>query len=206
MKLYYNLMSTNCRRALAAAYHLNSKVELQSVDFNTDFCESPEFRKINPNGMLPAYEENGFTLFESNAIMQYLCDKAGNTTIYPQDAKIRADINRWQFWEACHFSPPCNTLMWENLLKKMFNAGPADSNEVAEATEEFRSYAKTLDEHLSTHKFLVNNQITIADYSIAASLTYAQAAQIPMNDYPNIKRWYSEIEKQDAWKKSTPKM
>ncbi len=205
MKLYYNLLSTNSRRALAAVYHVDQKIELQSVDFTTGFIESSEFMKLNPNGMLPVLQDGNFSLWESNAIMQYVCTKFNNTSIYPTDSQMRADINRWQFWVMSHFGPACDTLMWENMMKKMFDAGSPDATKVAEATEEFHTYAKVLDQHLSSNSYLVGNSLTIADYSVAANLTYFQQSHFPIQGYSNILNWYKKVESQDAWKKSAPK-
>lgn len=210
MKLYYNSASTNCRRVLATAYQLNAKIELQNIDFASDFCETPAFEKINPNGMLPALEDGSFYLWESNAMMQYLCDKTGRTTLYPQDVQIRADIHRWQFWGSEHFGQACNTLQWENLLKKMMNAGPTDAAAVQEATQSFREYAQVLDQHLAKNKYLCSAQgaaqVTLADFSVACYLTYAEQAQMPAAEFTHITRWMKDLNQEPGWKTSAPKM
>src|SRR5262249_50075715 len=151
---------------LATMYHLNSPVELQNVDFGTKQLESPEFRKVNPNGAIPALQDGDFNLWESCAIMQYLCEKKGNTDLWPQDTKARADISRWSYWTAYHFGPAAGTYVWENLVKKMLNMGEPDKKALAEAEEEFHQYAKVLDAHLANRQWVSGKALSLADFTI----------------------------------------
>jgi len=204
MKLYQNPMSPPCRRVLAAAYHLNTPIELQTVEFQSSQMQSPEYLKMNPNGAVPLLQDGDFHLWESGAIMQYLAEKKGNTELYPQDVKTRADITRWNFWSAYHFGPAAGTIVWETLVKKMMNAGEPDVNAVKEATEDFHKYAKVLNQQLDGRQFVTGKTVTLADYTIASNLMYAEAARLPWDSYSHIKSWYKRIEGLDAWKKSAP--
>jgi glutathione S-transferase len=206
MKLHYNPMSDNCRRVLAVVHHLGLKnVDLQVVDVTKGMHKTPEFLRLNGNGMLPVLEDTGITLWESNAIMQYLCETQGDTTLWPKDTKVRADITRWQFWDAAHFHNTVSTLQWELMFKKMMNLGEANQVVVDRAYEQFNRFANVLNNHLETREYIAGNNITLADFSIAASLTYAPAIKLPLDNYKRIQNWYAtRIEKLDAWKKTTP--
>jgi glutathione S-transferase len=204
MKLYQNPMSPPCRRVLATLHHLNMPVELQTVDFKSDQLSSPEYIKMNPNGAVPLLEDGSFYLWESTAIMQYLAEKSGPNELYPSDAKSRAQISSWSAWSMCHFGPASGTLVWELFVKKMMNLGEPDQAAVAEATTDFNKYAKVLNQHLAERKYLTGNAVTLADFTIASNLMYAQAAQLPWNEFKNIQAWYQRIEALDAWKKSSP--
>lgn len=204
MKLYQNPMSPPCRRALATAYHLNSPVEIQHVDFQSDQLKSDQYLKMNPNGSVPLLEDGDFHLWESSAIMQYLAEKSGHTTFFPQDIKGRADLARWTSWSAYHFGPAIGTIVWESFLKPMFKMGDADAKAVEEATVDFHRYAKVLDQHLEGREYILGKNLTAVDFNIASNLMYADAAKLPWNGYKNIVKWYKHIETVDAWKKSAP--
>jgi glutathione S-transferase len=204
MKLYQNPMSPPCRRVLATMYHLNSPIEVQKIDFRSKEMESPEFFKMNPNGAVPVLQDGDFHLWESCAIMQYLCEKKGNTDLYPQDTKARADVNRWSYWTAYHMAPAAGTLVWENLVKKMMNMGEPDQKAVAEATEDFHKYAKVLDAQLAKNQWVAGKTMTLADFNVGSAFMYADAANLPWGNYGNVKAWYKRLEGTDAWKKSTP--
>lgn len=96
-------------------------------------------------------------------------------------------------------------LIWENVLKKRLEGGSPDPRRVEEATRNFLRYAAVLDQHLlDERRFLLGSQLTLADFSAAATLGYAEPAQIPWGGYSNLMRWYAGLETLDAWKKSAP--
>lgn len=204
MKLYQNNMSPPCRRVLATAYHLNTPMELQTVDFKSEELSSANFTKMNPNGSVPLLEDGSFCLWESTAIMQYLAEKQGSD-LYPKDLQARADISRWNAWSMCHFGPAAGTIVWETLVKKMMNLGEADMTAVKTATENFHKYAKVLNQHLANKNFLTGSTLSLADFTIASNLMYAEQARLPLGEYSNIQAWYKRIDALDAWKKSAPK-
>lgn len=205
MKIYANPASPNCRRVLAVAHQINLPVELIPVGFDDDKIWA-EVQAKNPNGKVPTLDDGGFYLYESNAIMQYLAEKKGDTPMFPKnDLKARAEISKWLFWNSCELNPHCETLIWENVLKKWFNAGPADAAQVKEAQDEFRSLAKILDADLAKNKFICGANVTLADFSIAAPLAYAKDAEMPLSEFKNLSRWFADIEATPGWRDSAPK-
>src|ERR1017187_2569410 len=102
MKLYYSPMSPNCRKVTSLIHFIGAKVTLETVNIGEGDTEKAGFLKINPNGRVPALEDGKFCLWESNAIMQYIAEKSGAKEVWPDDLQARADITRWQMWEACH--------------------------------------------------------------------------------------------------------
>src|SRR5579862_1624600 len=105
MRLYHHPLSSNARRAVMAALHLGTEVELVHVDLGKGEQRKPDYLKRNPNGKVPVLDDDGFLLWESCAIMQYLADRTPGQTLYPTELRARADVNRWLFWSAHHFSP-----------------------------------------------------------------------------------------------------
>jgi glutathione S-transferase len=204
MKLFVNPMSPPCRRVMATMYHLNSPCELQNVDFQSKQLEAPEFRKLNPNGAIPTLQDGDYGLWESCAIMQYLCEKKGTTDLWPSETKARAEVTKWSYWTAYHMGPACGTLMWEGHFKKAMGMGEPDTKAIAEATEDFHKYAKVLDDHLAKNQWATGKTMTLADFTLGSAFMYADAAKMPWDKYANVRAWYKRLEGTDAWKKSTP--
>ena len=100
----------------------------------------------------------------------------------------------------------CQPLIFENLVKKFVNLGPADPAAVAKATESFNKEAKMLDAHLARHKYLVNDTLTIADFSVAAPLFHAQGAGMPVGPYANIGAWFGRVSALPCWNETAPQM
>ncbi len=150
--------------------------------------------------------DGDFKLWESNAILQYLASK-NPTPLYPSDAKGRADVCRWQCWELAHWgAQACQPLTFENLVKKFVNLGAPDQAVVAKATEAFTKEAKMLDAHLARHKYLVNDTLTIADFTVAAPLFHAQGAGMPVASYANIGAWFGRVSALPCWSETAPQM
>ena len=137
MKLYHFPVSPNSRRVLAVIYHLGLDCELEAVDLPGGQQMKPEFLRLNPNHMIPTLVDGDFVLWESNAIMQYLCSKKPGSTLWPADAKAQADINRWQCWGLAHFGGACGIYIYEHLVKKFLNLGDPDPAELKKAEERF---------------------------------------------------------------------
>ncbi len=74
MRLYHHPMSTNARRVLMTAHHLEVDLDLELIDLSKGEQNSPQFLQLNPNHRVPVLEHDGFVLWESYAIMQYLAD------------------------------------------------------------------------------------------------------------------------------------
>ena len=206
MKLYCFPPSPNSRKVLALALLLDIPFETQIVNLPAGEQRKPEYLKINPSGRTPTLIDGDFILPESNAIMQYVAAKTGNNSMWPKDDKQRARINAWQCWQLDHWNRACNLLIWENMLKKLFNVGDPDPNEVKRGEGLFNAYATELNNHLQGGDFLVGKNLTLADFAVAAPLEYAVPSRLPLEPYANIRRWYDTIAALEAWRKTAPQM
>jgi glutathione S-transferase len=151
---------------------------------------------------MPVLEEDGFCLWESNAIIQYLATKKPELGLLPKDERARADVSRWQFWESAHWDSACATLIFERFVKGLFGRGAADPIEVEKGLTNFNRAAKVLDQHLKGRNFLCGDRLSVADFSIGAPLILAGPAQFPLDDFPEIRRWYAQLAALPAWQKT----
>jgi glutathione S-transferase len=144
MRLYHHPLSSNSRRAVMTARYLELEIELVAVDLASAEHRSPEFLRLNPNGKVPVLDDEGFVLWESHAIMQYLADKTPAQELYPRGVEARADVNRWRFWSAAHFTAAVGLISREKLSKRMVGgAGGPDPVEVARGETMVRRQAST---------------------------------------------------------------
>lgn len=205
MKLYVVPGSPNVRKCVAVVHHLDLPVEMVQLNFAVGDLRKAEYQEVNPNALVPALVDGDLKLWESNAIMQYLASQHPNE-LFPADPRARADIARWQFWECNHFNRAVAAISFENVFKPMFNLGAPDATAIAQATEQFHRYAPVLEGQLARRKFVVGERPTLADYSIAGHLMYAQAAQVPLQSYGAIRAWYDRMEQLPPWRASAPVM
>ena len=204
MRLYQHPYSFNARRAVLTALHLAVPVELVTVDLAKGDHMTPEYLRMNPNHKVPVLEDGGFCLWESHAIMQYLADVTPGQTLLPGEARARADVSRWLFWSAQHFSPACGALNWENAVKGMLGMGGPDPAEVRRAEQHFTPLAAVLDAQLAGQPWVCGTALTLADFALAAPLGDAAAARLPMDPYTDIDRWFQQVKAMPVWKQAAP--
>ncbi|MBS2017392.1 MAG: glutathione S-transferase family protein [Deltaproteobacteria bacterium] len=199
-----NPLSPNVRRVQLTAAVLGLTLEEKSMDFAKGEHKAPEYLALNPNGAIPTLVDGDLVLTESRAIMQYLASKKPESGLLPKDEAARADVTRWQFWDAVHFSANIGTVSFQRVFKQMMGMGDPDVAKVDEALANFRRYAAVLDKRLAGRSYVVGDQLTLADLTLASSLMYAKQADLPLAEFPNIQAWFSRITELDAWKKTTP--
>jgi glutathione S-transferase len=202
MKLYSVQASNNCRRVLATAQHLG--VELEVIEQPMSELKSSPYLAINPNGKVPTLVDGDLSLWESRAIMQYVASKKPSA-FWPADDKHRADIARWQFWEASHLSRGTGAYAFEKLFKKIFMKQDADPAALAVGEKEWHASAPILNAQLEGKKFILGSELTLADFSVGACFSYAEPSGLPMNDYGHIKSWLARLDEVPAWKSTAPK-
>src|SRR6201997_2437802 len=137
MKLYVFPPSPRAMKVIALAEYLQIEHETQLVDLTKGEQMKPEFTALNPNRKMPVLEDDGFVLWESNAIIQYLAARSGDHGLWPSEPRRQADVSRWQCWELAHWGPACGPLVFERFVKKFFGQGDPDPTEVARGEEEF---------------------------------------------------------------------
>jgi glutathione S-transferase len=202
MKLHVAPPSPRAFKVLAVARHLGLDFELAPVDLLNGANQRPEFVALNPNKKMPVLEDDGFVLWESNAITQYLASKKPEAGLLPSDPRRRADVSRWQFWENAHWDPACSTLLFEHFVKKLFGQGSPDPAQIKKGEEEVRRFGGVLNGRLKGRPFLCGDHLTVADFSVGAWLNYAERAQYPIDDFREIRRWYAGLMELPAWRES----
>ncbi len=200
MKVYADPITVNCRKVLAGLDLMGAEYELEHVDYFTGQHKGPAYTALNPNQSVPAMEDEGFVLWESNAILQYAADKIGNEAVYPRDLRTRADIHRWLQWEGSHWFPSCYVFLVENCVKPLLGGAPDPA--VLDAQQaNFHKLAGILDARLAQHAWVAGTPgPTIADIALAAPMHLHGWQKLPLADHPNLQRWLLErVEKLPSW-------
>ena len=186
MKLHIFPASPNARKVMMVNEHLDVGAEIRVVDIFAGAQQDAAFLALNPNARIPVLEfDDGTSLWESNAIMNRLASASENE-LWPR-SNLRYDILQWQFWEACHWTPATSKFISRHLFKN-------DTIDLDAAEVDFRRYADVLEAHLSGQPWLVGDAITNADISVSATMHYREQCAMPVQDFPNIRRWLEAIE------------
>ena len=202
MKVYADPITVNCRKVLAGLDFIGAPFERVHVDYFTGQHKSAEYMALNPNASVPALVDGDLVLWESNAILMYAADKAGNGAAYPTDLKIRADINRWLLWEASAWFGSCYVYLVEHCVKPLLQSEP-DPQVLAAQDGVWNKLAAILDARLARHDWIAGDAPTIADIAVAAPMHLHPYQKLPLAAHPHLHRWMTErVEKLPCWERS----
>ena len=207
MKLHYDPCTVNCRKVLAGLKLMGIDFESETYDYfdgllepsETGFRTLPAYLAINPMGELPTLTDGDLSLWESNAILQYAADAAGPSAAYPQDLKVRADINRWLLWESNKWFASCYVYLVENVVKPVVLKAEPDADILAAEDPKFHKLASILDARLSNQPWLSGNEPTIADIAVASCMHLHSYQKLPLSEHGNVMAWYERLEGLPCW-------
>ena len=202
MELLLDPRTVNSRKVIAGLKLAGADYTIKKYDYFQAEQKSPEFVAVNPNAAFPALRDGDFILWESNAILQYAADKVGNSSVYPTEIRMRADINRWLLWESSSWFGSCYIYLVENCVKPLLG-GTTDENILSNEEENFHKLAGILDARLEKSTFLCGEKPTIADVAVAAPMHLHAWAKLPLDDHPNLIRWMTKNIESCSWWKET---
>lgn len=203
MILYSFPGSPNAIKVKTVLHHLGLSFEEKVINLPQGETFTPEFKKINPNATIPVLVDGDLTLNQSNAIMIYLCEKA-KSALWPSDLEGRARAQQWLDWSNAEWSSGVSVVEFQRLAPHFIPGFETNEKAVEMGLEKIARFAPVLDEHLSHHPFVLGNEITLPDIAIAAMMCYWEMAQLPLQQYSHILKWYARVSEMEAWKKSQP--
>ncbi|MFN7131935.1 MAG: glutathione S-transferase family protein, partial [Myxococcales bacterium] len=118
MKLYSSRVAPNPHKIRLAIAELGIPCEVVEIDLKDRPNRRPPFTTtLNPNGHLPVIDDDGFVLWESDAILAYLGRKHADRGLWPTGLKEEADALRWLLYELATLQPPVADVWWEKWLR-----------------------------------------------------------------------------------------
>ncbi|MEO5559193.1 MAG: glutathione S-transferase family protein [Dokdonella sp.] len=195
MRIYW-IKAQAPRRVLALAKHL--RIDAQFVQ-QTGTLRSAEYAHLNPNRKAPTLVDGDYVLWESSAIMAYLCVNAGSDMWPTTDAAEQIEVLRWLSWNDNHWAPAVAPFYFEHIVKATFGLGQPDRESLTAHVADLERYAKVLDDRLQDRDWVTCGRLTIADFQLASMATDWRAAKIPLEPYANIVRWLDGLMRIPAW-------
>lgn len=175
-------------KALIAAQYSGAQVRVLSAPPHFHFGQTnrtPEFLRKFPAGKVPAFEgDDGFCVFESNAIAYYV----SNEELRGSTPEAAAQVVQWVSFADSDIVPPASTWVFPTLGIMHHNKQATEN-----AKEEVRRILGLLDAHLKTRTFLVGERVTLADITVVCTLLwlYKQVLEPSFRQaFPNTNRWF----------------
>jgi glutathione S-transferase len=190
LRIWGRMSSINVQKVVWTARELG--LAFERIDAGGAFGgnRTPEYLRMNPNGKIPLIDDDGFVLWESNAIVRYLAARHGAGTLWPNDLRQRADADRWMDWQATELTPAMRNAFMQLIRTAAEARSPALVGESNAATEALMAI---LDEHLAGRHFLCAQQFTVADVAVGASVHRWFGLPQPHAPRPNVQGWYRRL-------------
>ncbi|HEY1632702.1 MAG TPA: glutathione S-transferase family protein [Rhizomicrobium sp.] len=154
-------LSPRAFKVLLAASHLGLDYELKRVNPVAGENRTPEFTALNVNQRMPVLEEDGYVLWESDAILEYLAAKKPQAGLMPLDIKPRLQVTKWLYWDCAHWDQACAIFLFERVVKKLFGRGEESPSEIERGTQLIDRLAKVLDAELGKHRYVAGDTLTV---------------------------------------------
>jgi len=198
MKIYW-IKAQAPRRVLALVKHLRIPTEFVEVDLMSGGLKTSDYTGINPNQKVPALVDGDKILWESSAIMAYLCIKSGSDMWPAYNPSEQVDVLRWLSWNNCHWASSVAPFYFEFIVKATFGMGPPLTESLKSNVPDLIKYAKVLDKALAGRSYIACDRLTIADFQLASMATDWRESEMPLTAFPNIVRWIDGLMRLPAW-------
>ncbi|MCX2543432.1 glutathione S-transferase [Pseudomonas sp. COW5] len=186
IKLYNFPRSGHAHRVELMLSLLQLPTELIFVDLAKGEHKQPDYLAINSFGQVPAIDDNGVVLADSNAILVYLAQKYGNGRWLPGDPVGAARVQRW-------LSAAAGPIAFGPAAARLVTVFGAKLN-ADEAITRAHNLLKVMDLELGKTPFLVGSEPTIADVSAYSYIAHAPEGNVSLDDYGNVRAWLARIE------------
>ncbi len=152
--------------------------------------DTAEYLAMNPNGRIPTIDDDGFILWESNAIVRYLCGRYGAGSLSPETAKRRAIADQWMDWHKTTAYPDYINLFWAIVRTEPAHRDPGT---IATLTKSLGESLKILDAHLAVDTYVAGDALTMADIPLGSAIHRYFNLDIERPALPNVTAWYHRL-------------
>jgi len=180
----YGIARTRAFRALWIANELGLDYEHVQVEIGQAGARQPEYLAINPNGRLPAIDDDGFILWESLAITLYLAKKHSTGRLYPATLEGEAKAWQWSLWSVQEVDRGVN--IW-SLHAVRLPPEERDAQKRAEALKVIEAPFRVLEGALADRPYLLGDDFTVADLNVAAVVS--RAIDMDLSATPRLGGW-----------------
>lgn len=190
LKLWGRLSSINVRKVVWTLQALGLPFERTDAGLAYGIVKTPQYLQQNPNALVPLLDDDGFTLWESNVIVRYLCARHSQGNLYPDDLQARFDAERWMDWEQTTMNTAGRAAFIQWVRTPVERRQP---DVIAESVAAMEPLLAMVDSQLAQRPFMAGEHLTMADIPIACEIHRWWGLPQPRAPWPNIERWYQGL-------------
>lgn len=195
LTIWGGLKSNNVQKVVWTVEELGLEYVHIPAGMEHGITDTPKFKALNPNGLVPLIDDDGFTLWESNAIVRYLGAKYGDGIFYPTEVQQRALADRWMDWATLQFYAAMGPA-FRQLVRT--EADRRDSRQIEESLAKTETYTAILDQHLADKTFANGAHFSMADICLGVIAHRWMGLPAKRESRPHFERWFRSIRERKA--------
>lgn len=197
LKIWGRKNSINVQKVLWTCGELALPFERIDAGMAFGVNNTPEYKMMNPNGLVPTIDDDGFILWESHTIVRYLSRKHGSGTLCPADAHAAADADRWMEWYSTTLWPNLKPVFW-NLVRT-----PPEKRDMVLVENSRKQLAvnfEVVDAELAKHGYVSGTAFSMADIPMGVAAWRWYNLPIERPALKNLDAWYQRLCTRPAYK------
>jgi len=199
LRIWGRANSSNVMKVLWLCEELS--IPFERVDAGGAFGRTtePDYLAKNPNALVPTIEDDGFVLWESNAILRYLArTRAKGGAIYPAEPQEAADCERWMDWQLSALNAPMTTVFFTYVrIPEPERDWPA----TAKARDAAERLWGMVEARLQGRHFVCGDALTLADIAFGPYIHRWFALPIERRSMPALEAWYGRLKARPGYAK-----
>ena len=199
LKLWGRQNSINVQKIMWTVAELELEIEHINAGMDFGLVTEPWFGDINPNRRVPAINDDGLKLWESNVIVRYLATKHSPGSMMPSTIEGRAQVEMWMDWQQTTLMPGLGPLFL-GLVRTP--ARDRNLNVMGSAAREVEAGLRVLDGHLTGKTFIMGDSFTAADIALGCVAYRWYTLDIDHADLPNFNAWYEHLKERHGFAKN----
>lgn len=196
IKLYTFPPSTNSRKVRIVLLEKGMEFERVNVDLTKREQKNPEYLKIHPFGQVPALDDEGFVLYDSTVINEYLEDEYPYPSLMPSDSEGRARARLLEDFRDSHFNPYCVHIIYEMRKPE----GERDAQRIDNAKAQIAACFDRIENELQGKEYLVGT-FSLADIAFMANFDFLDrfAISVDASKHRNTAAWIARLKARPSY-------
>ena len=195
IKLYTFPPSTNSRKVRIALIEKGLEFERINIDLSKKEQKNPEYLKIHPFGQVPALDDEGFIIYDSTIINEYLEDEYPYPPLLPKDSEGRAQARLMEDFRDTHFNPHFVEILHEVRKPE----GQRDLKLIEHAKAEITRCFERIEKELEGKEYLAGT-FGLADIAYMSNIDLLERFQIPVESkYKNMLAWIERLKTRPSY-------
>jgi glutathione S-transferase len=190
--------SINVRKVLWTCAELQLPYHLEQWGSGFRPADTPEFRALNPNALVPVIRDDGLVLWESNTICRYLASKAQHFDLLPQAPGSRALVEQWMDWQATELN---NSWRYAFMALVRQSPGHTDVDAIATSVRQWNRHMEILEAQLAkTEAYVAGPTFTLADVVVGLSTHRWLMTPMDKPSLPQVIAYYERLSEREGFR------